>query len=217
MIKPVNSWFCLLLISLGITPACKERTGEGVDRSESETARIVTAAGDTVIAERFNSPASFTVPFVTFLPDGMKVDVSGTEEAVTFFEGGGARSVNTPFVHVLVYPQNTDERRARTFVEAYAASRGVPMSEEESLVAPLSEEGIAPEGGSTVNLVFSWAVLEVPYAYSCAGGSTDCAIGRIALGRTGDRFFHFVVQYPPSRARHFVPRADIIISRWSWQ
>jgi hypothetical protein len=121
-----------------------------------------------------------------------------------------------PFLHLFVYAQGMSETRARRLVQAYAASRGVPISESETAIAPWSEEGVPPESGSIATRRLTGLMLEIPYAYNCVVGA-DCAVGRIALGRQDQRFFHLVIQYPPSTAPSFLPMVRAVLQRWRWQ
>src|SRR5688572_17246885 len=197
-----------------------ERTGDSAATASTNSIRVVLQPmGDTINAYRLDSPAWFSVPFTTVVPATLHSAASAEEggESVNFSLGDEPPTSDDPFVHLFLHPRGTDAARARRYVETYAASRGVPISEAESIAAPLSEEGISPEGGSSADLVFPWAILEVPYAYNCARAVNNCAVGRVAMGKIRDRYFHVVVQYPPAQANEFVPRAQLIISQWRWR
>lgn len=211
--------FAIVFAVIGCVSACD---GPADRNTREPELRVVVSRGgraDTLLLDRFRTPEGFPLPFTTYLPTDLRARISDdeSEEFVRFEPVDSARySARSTFIHLFVHPTGTTSQRAQQVVETFAASRGVPVSESETARAPFSEEGLPPEAGSLVPPRFDWALLEVPYAYNCVIVAADCELGRIALGRRGDRFFHVVVQYPPAAAAFMRPRVAEIFRRWHW-
>jgi hypothetical protein len=221
-----TDYFCILIYACFAVSGCDaSRNGENEtgDSADRQTISAVVSLGDrldTIVLKRFEAPSHYSMKFTTYVPGDLQVQQSepGSSEFVRFVAGDpSADSARAASVHFFFYPGGTTEHRARAQVNVFAGSRGVPMSERGSAPAPFSEEGVPPESGGIVPLRFDWAILEIPFTKGCLRTAADCMIGRIALGKQHDRFYHVVIQYPPAAASFMTLRADLIIRHWQWQ
>ena len=209
------TWNWRLLTALLLLAACNPEVAEERERPE----RAPTMMVDGVAWELARSPSDFDVYFSTYVPPDMTMEVLPDEqtESVRFVKSDTAGAARESFVHVFFFPRTMSRDNAQIQLESFVASRGVPVSERESMSAPLSEEGIPPESGPPTANKYAWSIWESAYEYNCAPPSDACRVGRAMLGEHKGRLFQVIVQYPPALSDSFEPRAHQILDHWQFE
>jgi len=167
---------------------------------EAKTGTIAVAGATAEITfKRFETPPDFPLQFVTYVPEDMIVETlkAGKAEGVRVISNIGGRRKESAYVWAMFHPPGTAEAKAR---EAYAG-----------LVAKRGNPAEVPERARR----FAWALAEHEFQYQPNQGETR--VGRLALGRRGDRFFHVIIEYPEDLAGEFVPRVNRILEDWRWK
>lgn len=153
----------------------------------------------------FRTPEGFTLPFSAYVPAGFAPEVLETDSggAVRFVsELGGVRNERA-LLHLLIHPAGTPAGEVVPAARAYAASRGIPVSQGEG-----DDEPDAPPR-------FDWSLVEYPFDDEST--PPDETWGVIAVGRHADRFFHVLLRYPPEYADGFPARAGMILETLRWE
>jgi len=181
-------------------PAMDAAEDPGAPAPEAKTGTIAVAGGTAELAfERFDAPPSFPLQFATYVPEDMIVETlkAGKADGVRVISNIGGRRKESAYLWAMFHPPGTAEARAR---EAYAG-----------LVAKRGNPAEVPERARR----FAWALAEHEFQYEPTGG--EIRVGRLALGRRGDRFFHLIIEYPADLAGEFVPRVNRILEDWRWK
>lgn len=194
--RRARAW-TVALATAALLAAC----GGGEEGPPAVKHAVIEAGGRPVEVEmrRFRAPPWFPLPFVTYLPEGVRVELppSGEGSAVTFVSHLEGERRDDAYVHLYVAPEGTPEPRARALVRD-AAER-----------LQLWGDGTELEPAR----LHPWAVEE--YALRSRGTVRD-RLGWMALGRRGGRWFLLVVQYPAALAGTFGPRASRVVEEWRW-
>lgn len=181
-------------------PAMDAAVDPNAPAPEAKTSTIAVAGGTAEISfKRFDAPAGFPLQFTTYVPEDMIVETlrAGKADGVRVVVNFGGKRNENAYLWALFHPPGTDEAKARETYQGVVARHGEP--------AELPER----------QRRFAWALAEHEFQYQPTQGETR--IGRLALGRRGDRFFHLVIEYPEDLAAEFVPRVNRILEDWRWK
>jgi len=181
---------------------------EGAPAPETKTATVVVRGRDTAAEtgqavelafKRFDAPPDFPLQFATYVPEDLIVETlkAGKAEGVRIISNIGGHRKESAYFWAMFHPPGTAEARAR---EAYAG-----------LVEKRGNPAEVPERARR----FAWALAEHEFRYQPRQGETR--VGRLALGRRGDRFFHLIIEYPEDLAGEFVPRINRVLEDWRWK
>lgn len=150
------------------------------------------------------APDGFPLRFSAYVPEDMAARFSTGDDGASLdliAEFGGRRSPDA-FLHLYVFPAGTDRREVEAMALAYRAGRELPVS---MGLEPLEEAG--PESR------MGWSGPGYRFRYQ---GEGTWYIGRLGIGRHGDRFFLLMSHYPQEYVEGFGPRSDIVRQTWKW-
>lgn len=168
--------------------------------TRSDTVRIEGMA-EPISLRLFTALEDFPLPFTAYVPEEMAAQ-RASESAVDFIaEFGGTRSEDA-FVHLYVFPEETDRQAALAAAKAYKTGRGIPISQGLEIIAD-----------ATLPPHLRWAEEAYRFRYQ----SVDrWYAGTLGVGRKGDRYFMIVRHRPAEYGDGFGPRADLITETWRW-
>ncbi|HEX6938769.1 MAG TPA: hypothetical protein VF158_05110 [Longimicrobiales bacterium] len=147
----------------------------------------------------YRSTPEFPIPFTTYVPVDMAAEPAASAEgqAIRFVaEFGGIRNEQA-FLAVAFPPAGLDEAGARGLARAFAARYEIRTRLPD----------MPPR--------YPWSIEEWDFTRDLPGGSR--AIGTVALGRHGDRYFYVATHFPVEYADGFGPRAARILAQWRWE
>lgn len=149
---------------------------------------------EIITSHLYQAPASFPLPFSTYIPEGMAPETVSAEEGEAIrvvVEFGGRRNENA-YLQITALPAGTTEAQAREIARSQAA------------------EGIQPDDVP----FYPWSIAEHMFM---RGGQRGFVVGRLALGRHGGRYFTITSHYPAEYGDGLGPRIDYILRNWRWE
>ncbi|HEX7118026.1 MAG TPA: hypothetical protein VF212_04525 [Longimicrobiales bacterium] len=160
---------------------------------------LLEGMADSMTYWLYRSPPAFPVPFTTYVPADMAAEpvASGEGDAFRFVaEFGGVRNEQA-FLAVAFPPAGVDEAGARELARAFAAQHEIRARRPD------------------VPRRYAWSLEEWDFSRGLPDGRT--AIGTVALGRHGDRYFYVATHFPEAYADGFGPRVERILDEWRWE
>ena len=179
-------------------PAAEERPEERVDTLMLE------GMAEPMRVRLFETPAGFPLRFSTYVPEDMRPEVLEADSgaSVRFTTAFGGTPNPNAYLNIHVYPESMDAAGAAAAADAFAVSRGVPVSQGEG-----DDEPDWPRR-------YAWSLAEYPFDHPGPEGGR--MVGLVAVGTHGERVFHVIQQHPEEYGDGFGPRAALILEELRW-
>jgi hypothetical protein len=147
-------------------------------------------------------------PFSTYVPDGLNavVEAHGDSGSVRFSAAFAGREEPNAYMHVRLYPSDTDLLAAREVVAGFLRSR---RPQDDPMGGLDIDEPQEPEQPP------DWGLEAHRFDY--AGDGNVAYVGRIVLAQYRDRFFHVLTHYPAEYGDGMGPRLDYVLRHWRWE
>lgn len=141
------------------------------------------------------SPPDFPLPFTTYVPPDVEVADAdrGDQAEVRFSAKYGAGGPAEAWLEISAYPTDLTDEAATERARRAAGAAGVRVRADE----PMQPWSIA-----------EWRVQP--------DSTTEGRMGRVMLGRHGERYFHVRTLYPPEFGDGFGPRAALVLRHVRW-
>ncbi|MFP4622677.1 MAG: hypothetical protein ACLFRX_00715 [Gemmatimonadota bacterium] len=183
------------------TPTTDPGAATSPDRPERRTDTLsIEGMAEPLSLRLFRAPDHFPLPFTAYVPEQMVAEPG--DEAVRFVAAFGGERNQDAFLHVFVFPPDTDRQAAIAAAKGYKTGRGIPVSQGIEIIA----DELPPPN-------LAWALEDFRFRYQSHG---QWYAGTIGVGRQADRFFMIVRHYPAEYGDGFPPRADLIQETWRW-
>lgn len=164
--------------------------------AERQDTVLIEGRREPVRLRLVESPPEFPIPFSTYAPQGftMRTLGSGEETVVRFVAAFGGTPDERAYLEVVPYPADAPEAAA--------------------VAGALEVAGTEASPDSAWAAVADWVVREWRFLRL---GAREPYVGSVLLGRTGDRWLHVLMRYPPEYGDGFGPRARLILETWRWE
>ncbi|HSK18294.1 MAG TPA: hypothetical protein VK912_04095 [Longimicrobiales bacterium] len=151
---------------------------------------------DVLTGSLVRSPRSFAVPFSTYVPEGVEVELDSASgiHRVTFTSSGVPE--RSAFMTVRIYPAGTTRLQVEEDLHGLVSGLAPGMDETAPVEAP------------------SWAISAQRISY-LASVDTQRA-GSVTVAQYGPRFFSVLMLYPALRADRLLSLFDYILDGWRW-
>lgn len=181
-------------------PAVHEPDPQAPPRAaEIRDTLVIEGMPEVVTFRLFRTPAGATVPFSTYVPEGIDAVFEGDSDTLSVRFPAAFNGMPHPnaYMHVRFYPAGATRREVRATVFAFLRSRA-PAGEE-------SQPADAP----------GWA--EEAHAFTYRGDGNVLHVGRAIIASHGGRFFHVLTHYPAEFGDGLGPRFARILAHWRWE
>jgi hypothetical protein len=203
----------LLTGALLLLPACardqpqEEPAPAFTERPETRQDTVLVEGMPELTTAQLLVARDLDPPFSTYVPEGIAAgrEAVGDSGAVRFSAAFTGQADPNAYMHVRLYPRDSNLLAAREVVAGFLRSR----QPEDNPV-----DGMGLDDSRTVEAP-SWGVERHRFDYEGEGGSRYT--GHITLAQHGPRFFHVLVHYPAEYGDGLGPRFDYILRHWRWE
>lgn len=160
---------------------------------------VVAGSAEVMDFALVRSPSGFLVPFSTYVPASMTVemDTVGPTDMATFTSGEAREMRDEAFMVVGVYPAGTTLLQVQDSIRQFVVSRSPGIDE---------SRGVEPP---------SWAEWAVDLSYPRS--ADEWFAGSAVIAQYGPRYFHVIQLYPAEYGDGISPRFGAVLEHWRWE
>jgi hypothetical protein len=205
---------CAALLLLA---ACDARTAQEEQANDSPTlpprpevitdTLLVEGTPEPTTARLLQSPEGASMPFSTYVPDGISASFEGGGDTVSVRFAAAFTGAADPnaYMHVRIYAPDIGLIEARELLGGFLNAR---------------QPDDAPVDGQRVEQPYQ--TVEAPqwgqeaFALSYRGEGNHMYFGYLVIATRRERVFHVLIHYPAEYADGLGPRFDRILQHWRW-